>query len=40
MENAAGMTTSNIHPEGEGEELQRIRQVSEELEAGLHSEEE
>lgn len=32
------MTTSNLHPEEEWEELQRIRQASEELEEDLQSE--
>ena len=33
-----GMTTSNLHPEEEGEELQRIKQVWEELWEELHIE--
>ena len=32
------MTTSNLHPEEEGEELQRIKQVWEELWEELHIE--
>ena len=32
------MTTSNLHPEEEGEGLQRIRQMWEELWAELHIE--